>query len=43
VHNTLQCVVSKLDETWLEAMHTAGLKIEIIPMGLEDIFLELTL
>jgi ABC-2 type transport system ATP-binding protein len=43
MHNTLQCVVSKLDETWLEAMHTAGLKIEIIPMGLEDIFLELTL
>ena len=38
----LSCVVSKLDESWLKKMQKQGVKITINPMGLEDIFLELS-
>jgi len=36
------CVVSKVDENWLEIMQKQGFEITVNPMGLEDIFLELT-
>ncbi len=38
----LQCVVSKLDHNWLTEMEKQGVDIAINPLGLEDIFLELT-
>ena len=38
----LQCVVSKLDEDWLAAMAVQGVDIAVTPLGLEDIFLEIT-
>ncbi|PCI60427.1 MAG: ABC transporter ATP-binding protein [Gammaproteobacteria bacterium] len=38
----LSCVVSQLDTTWLELIKNKGVSVDIIPMGLEDIFLELT-
>ena len=42
-HNQGQnCVVSQLDENWLATMQNQGVDITVIPMGLEDIFLELT-
>jgi len=37
------CVVSKLDQNWLVEMRNKGVEITVTPMGLEDIFLELTL
>ncbi len=37
------CVVSKLDQNWLVEMQNQGVEITVTPMGLEDIFLELTL
>jgi len=41
-HHGQQCVVAKLDQQWLGDMHTQGIEITVNPMGLEDIFLELT-
>lgn len=42
-HNqVINCVVSTLDENWLEKMQNQGVKVTVNPMGLEDIFLELT-
>jgi len=38
----LQCVVSQLDPNWLSTMKNQGVEIHVTPMGLEDIFLELT-
>lgn len=38
----LQCVVSKLDQSWLTEMEEQGIDIIVNPLGLEDIFLELT-
>jgi ABC-2 type transport system ATP-binding protein len=35
-------VVSQLDQTWLSQMEDQGVVVTINPMGLEDIFLELT-
>ena len=36
------CVVSRIDEIWLTQMQNQGVNITVTPMGLEDIFLELT-
>ena len=36
------CVVSELDQHWLDEMLNQGMEITVNPMGLEDIFLELT-
>lgn len=38
----MQCVVSQLDHEWLKRMQSQNLEIKVNPMGLEDIFLELT-
>lgn len=38
----LNCVVSKIDDSWLTTMRNQGVEVNVIPMGLEDIFLELT-
>ncbi len=37
------CIVSKLDQNWLTKMQSQGVEVTVTPMGLEDIFLELTL
>lgn len=37
-----QCVVSALDQNWLNQIQQQGLEVSVNPMGLEDIFLELT-
>ena len=36
------CVVSQVDDVWLEQMKQQDIHVEINPMSLEDIFLELT-
>ncbi|RHW75202.1 ABC transporter ATP-binding protein [Colwellia sp. RSH04] len=36
------CVVKKIDERWLQELQQQGIKIDVSPMGLEDIFLEIT-
>ncbi len=42
-HNQGQnCVVSKIDQNWLVKMQNQGVEVAVNPMGLEDIFLELT-
>jgi len=41
-HHTLNCVVSALDTQWVDAMVAQDIKVEVTPMNLEDIFLELT-
>jgi len=41
-HQGLNCVVSQLDENWLEKIQKQGVAVTVNPMGLEDIFLELT-
>jgi len=42
-HNQGQsCVVSQVDQNWLIKMQSQGIDITVTPMGLEDIFLELT-
>ncbi len=38
----LQCVVSKLDKQWLTEMEKQGVDVVVNPLGLEDIFLEIT-
>ncbi|WP_435276355.1 ABC transporter ATP-binding protein [Psychrobium sp. nBUS_13] len=38
----LQCVVSKLDQNWLTEMEEQGVDVTVNPLGLEDIFLEIT-
>lgn len=38
----MQCIVSTLDQDWLTKMQTEGTEVNVNPMGLEDIFLELT-
>lgn len=38
----MQCVVSRLDAAWLEEMKTQQIEVTVNPLGLEDIFLELT-
>ncbi len=38
----LHCIVSEVDQQWLSAMAAQGHEITVNPMGLEDIFLELT-
>jgi len=40
--NNTYCVVTKVDLMWLEEQKQQGVKIDINPMGLEDIFLEIT-
>lgn len=42
-HHVAHCVVSKLDHKWLGDMKAQGINVDITPMALEDIFLELTL
>jgi len=37
------CIVSRVDQNWLEKMQSQGTEFIVTPMGLEDIFLELTL
>lgn len=39
---SMQCVVSQLDQVWLTKMQSQGVEVNVNPMGLEDIFLELT-
>ena len=41
-HQSQHCIVSTLDQQWLVQMKNQGIEIEVSPMGLEDIFLELT-
>jgi ABC-2 type transport system ATP-binding protein len=38
----IHCVVSELDQVWLSQNQGQGIEISVNPMGLEDIFLELT-
>ncbi len=38
----IHCVVSGLDQAWLSQTQSQGIEISVNPMGLEDIFLELT-
>jgi len=38
----VNCVVSQVDNGWLEQMKQAGIQVDVNPMSLEDIFLELT-
>ncbi|MGL1955955.1 MAG: ABC transporter ATP-binding protein [Colwellia sp.] len=41
-HCVTSCIVSNIDQSWLIQMQKQGLTITVTPMGLEDIFLELT-
>ena len=36
------CVVSQVDQKWLVDLQNQGVEVRVYPMGLEDIFLELT-
>mgnify|MGYP003384081483 CR=1 FL=1 len=41
-HQGQSCIVSKVEHNWLAQMKKQGIEISVNPMGLEDIFLELT-
>lgn len=41
-HQSQQCIVSQLDQAWLAEMKELAIEVIVNPMGLEDIFLELT-
>ena len=38
----VQCIVSKLDVQWQNKIEADGAQVVVTPMGLEDIFLEVT-